>query len=145
MGIIESGLIVSTVGAVLLAVLFAYEERQGTRIAARFRQYADYLALKAVRGVHAGVQYVTVHVVRQVGHYLFHVVLKGALAFMKRAERALTNVMRTNKTLARTAERERATRNKLEEIALHKMETALTEKERAKTKERALRGDTHRR
>jgi len=59
---------------------------------------------------------------------------------MRAGERAVRNIMRTNKTLARSAERERATRTKLEEVALHKIEVALSDKERAVHKERALNG-----
>lgn len=140
MGFIEIGLIASILAVVVCAALFTFEARRGVRLGARFRRYADYLAFRTARAIRTAVQYVTVHVVRQIGHYTFHLVLAGTLAFMKRIERAVRNIMRTNKTLARSAERERATRSKLEEIALHKMETALSEKERAIHKERALNG-----
>ena len=140
MDFVAIGLIASLAIVVVLALLFAFERRRGSRFFPRMRQELDHAVLRLVRTFRAGLRYVAVHVVRQVGHYSFHVILAGALALMKRGERAVRSVMQTNKTLAKTAERERATRSKLEEIALHKIETTLSEKERAARKEQALNG-----
>jgi hypothetical protein len=140
MGFIATGLLISGAFATLCAALFSYEARRGTRFLPEMRRHADYFVLRTMHRIRHLVHYLTVHVVRQVAHYSVHIVLSSALAFMRNGERALRNIMRTNKTLARSAERERASRTKLEEIALHKMENALSEKERAIHKERALNG-----
>jgi cell shape-determining protein MreC len=140
MDFVGIGLVTSLVTAVVLASLFALERRRGSRFFPQMRQVLDHAACRVVQAVRAALRYVAVHVVRQVGHYSFHILLAGTLALMKRGERAVRSVMRTNKTLAKTAERDRATRTKLEEIALHKIETTLSEKERKARKERALNG-----
>ncbi len=49
-------------------------------------------------------------------------------------------MMRVNKTLAKNAERESETRTKLEEIALHKVATALSEEEKKAHKDKMLNG-----
>lgn len=140
MDFVEIGLVASLVAVVVLASLFALEKRRGLRFLPRTRQWLDHAVSRIAQTIRAGLRYVAVHVVRQVGHYSFHMLLAGALTLMKRAERAVRSVMQTNKTLAKTAERDRATRTKLEEIALHKIETTLSEKERKARKERALNG-----
>jgi hypothetical protein len=140
MDFVETGLVTSFCATLLLVALFAIESRRGTRFLSRTRLYSDYFVIRLIRALRSSVRYVAVHVVRQVGHYSFHVLLASMLALMTRGERAVRNIMRTNKTLAKTAERDRVTRSKLEEIALHKMETALSDEERAIHKERALNG-----
>ncbi len=140
MGFIATGLLISSVFVAALAALFTFEGRRGERVLPKVRRHADYLVLRSAHGIRHVVQYLTVHVVRQIAHYSLHLVLSSALAVMRTGERAVRNIMRTNKTLARSAERERASRTKLEEIALHKMEVSLSEKERAIHKERALNG-----
>lgn len=140
MDFVTIGLIVSSSTVLILIALFAFEARRGARIFLRLRRYADYLVLRATCGVRHVVKYFVIHVVRQTGHYSFHLLLAGALSLMRRGERAVRDIMRTNKTLARTAERERTSKTKLEEIALHKMETTLSDKERTLRKERALNG-----
>jgi hypothetical protein len=140
MDFVEIGLVASLAVVVVLASLFALEKRRGLRFVPRMRQELDHAVSRVVQAIRTGLRYVAVHVVRQVGHYSFHILLASALALMKRGERTVRTVMRTNKTLAKTAERDRATRSKLEEIALHKIETTLSEKERAARKERALTG-----
>lgn len=137
---LEIGLVASFSAVVVFATLFAIEKRRGARFFPRMRYELDHAVLRTAQTISGAFRYVAVHVVRQVGHYSFHMLLSGALALMKRAERTVRSVMRTNKTLAKTAERDRATRSKLEEIALHKIETTLSEKERKAHKERALNG-----
>ena len=56
------------------------------------------------------------------------------------SEDAIQNIIRVNKTLAKNAERESDTMNKLEEIALHKLEHALTEDEKRAHLEKTLNG-----
>jgi hypothetical protein len=140
MGFITTGLLISGAFVTLCAVLFSYEARRGERVLPQMRRHADYFVLRTAHRIRHFIHYLTVHVIRQVAHYSVHIILSGTLAFMRNGERAVRNIMRTNKTLARSAERERASRTKLEEIALHKMESALSEKERAIHKERALNG-----
>lgn len=140
MSFITTGLLISGAFVALCGALFSFEARRGARVLPHMRHHADYFVLRSMHRIRHVIHYLTVHVVRQVAHYSFHLVLSGALTLMRKGERAVRDIMRTNKTLARSAERERASRTKLEEIALHKMENALSEKERAIHKERALNG-----
>ncbi len=140
MGFALTGLIASASAVALLGALFAFEKRRGERLLPRLRRHCDYFVLRTGHSIRAGTHYLMTHVFRQIGHYFVHVILSGALLSMQKGERFVRTVMRTNKTSAKAAERERASRSKLEEIALHKMETALTEEERAVHKERALNG-----
>lgn len=140
MTFVVGGLLASCVSVGVLSGLFLFEKKRGTRIMPKLRHDADYAVAHANHLMHRAIEYVTVHLTRQVGHYMFHLVLSKTLNATRFIERGLRSVMRTNKTLARTAERERASRTKLEEVALHKMEVALSEKEQAIRKERALNG-----
>ncbi len=77
---------------------------------------------------------------RIVFHYILHTFLKFILTVNKKWEQRVRTMMRVNKTLAQNVERERTTRTKLEEIALHKAKYALTEDEKKKHKDKMLEG-----
>jgi hypothetical protein len=102
--------------------------------------HADVLVLRVTRGFHTLIVFIGTDFIRQIFHYLFHKILKSGLALLKGAEQYLRTMMRVNKTLAKSAERQSATRTKLEEIALHKAENALTEEEKRAHKDKMLGG-----
>jgi hypothetical protein len=134
------GLLISASLALVLALLFAYENKRGVRFAEPARKRFDYAVLTVLHSMHTGTHFFITHVLRQVFHYSFHLILTFTLKLMKRSEHALRVVMRTNKTLARTAERESETRSKLEEIALHKIAVSLTEEEKKAVRHKTLKG-----
>jgi hypothetical protein len=125
---------------IVLWGLFRHEERTGVRFAAHARTRADYLLLRITHSIHQTIDMFGRDSMRQVFHYLLHTFLKGFLALNKRWEQSLRDMMRVNKMLAKNADKERTTRNKLEEIAIHKVESALTDKEKQVHKDRSLRG-----
>lgn len=134
-GLIASGVLVSA-----LVILFRYEHKKGRRFADKARCHADFLVLKVSHSFHTGLTYVGKDALRQTFHYVFHTVLSLVLKFIKQCENGLRNAIRSNKTIARNAERESVTLSKLEEIALHKIASALTEEEKKKHKDKILRG-----
>ncbi len=77
---------------------------------------------------------------RQVFHYLFHTVLVVMSRLLARAERALRELIRTNRAVARKSEQEQVRSSTLEEVMLHKIAVSLTEEEKKAHKERSLRG-----
>ena len=134
------GFLTSGVVLCVLLVLFRYEARAGVRVAERMRTHGDFLVLKVSHKISGVMRFIGRDLVRQIFHYIFHTFLKLVLFVVKRSEQALHNIMQVNKTLAKNAERESETRSKLEEIALHKVETALTEDQKRKHKEKILNG-----
>lgn len=138
--VVVYGVAVSFVAVLFLIVLFRHENKRGTRFADRMRTHADFYILKVAHTLHVGLHYVGRDALRQIFHYAFHTVLSLVLKFTKRCETALRNAIRSNKTIARNAERESATLTKLEEIALHKVASALTENEKKEHKDRILSG-----
>ncbi len=78
--------------------------------------------------------------VRQILHYFFHTVLNAILTVLKKSESSLRDIMRANRTIAKKIEQESEFRTKLEEIALHKVSTALTEEEKKEHREKMLNG-----
>jgi len=140
MSTVTMGLLVSILSVLLTLLLFRYEARRGSRIGERLRRRMDFFVLKGIHAIHQGIKSFGRDVLLQTFHYAFHTLLALLLAFIKRWEKGLRNVMRVNKTLARSAERESAQLSKLEEMALHKIATALTEEEKQAHKEKMLEG-----
>lgn len=135
-----TGLVVSTLLSILLLMLFKHEEQTGVRYGAQIRIRFDYLVLRVAHSFHRIIDAISRDSARQIFHYILHTLLKLVLHVNKRWENGVRNMMRVNKTLARDAERERTTRNKLEEIALHKIKYALTEDEKKKHRDKMLQG-----
>lgn len=143
MSSIPLGLCISASLVFLLSLLFRYEGKRGVRFAEHVRIHADVLVLKGTHYLHAALHYAGKDFFLQIMHYILHTMLRSLLDFMIHFEKTLRNAMRINKTLAKRAERESVTRTKLEEIALHKMENALTEDEKRIRKEKTLQGEIH--
>lgn len=140
---ITIGLCVSAFTVVFFALLFRFEGRRGVRFGEHLRIRADVMVLKSIHYFHSVLRYAGRDFIQQVMHYLLHTLLRSLLDFMVHTEKSLRNAMRINKTLAKRAERESMTRSKLEEIALHKVESALTENEKRIHKKKMLEGHPH--
>jgi hypothetical protein len=125
---------------VACVVLFQYERERERRILERQRKFLDFYVLKMNHAIHVCGHYLGRDVFRQIFHYLFHRLLSMLLSGMKRIEERLMHTIRANKLIAKTVERDSTVRNKLEEIALHKIEVALSEKEKAHHRNKALMG-----
>ncbi len=140
MGSYSIGLILSVLISISLLMLFRYEERVGVRFALGVRKKLDAYAVGFASFCTKVSNVIGKDSVRQVFHYILHSFLKLVLMLSKRWEYILRSMMRANKVIARKAEKERETRNKLEEIALHKIKHALTEEEKKKYKDTLLQG-----
>lgn len=123
-----------------LLVLFRYERKTGVRIGYIQRRHFDFWILKAQHFVHVRVQRAGKYILRQIVHYFVHTFLSGILGFVIGLEKSITALLRSNRSLARKTHRERLARNTLEEVALHKMEVALSEEEKQRHKDKALSG-----
>lgn len=135
-----TGLLLSILAVLILSGLFRFEEKRGRRFGEGVRRHADSAILRIAHVWKYIAQFFSGDFIQQVFHYIFHTFLRLALLFMRKCEQVLKTVMRVNKTLAKNAERESVTRTKLEEIALHKLSTALTDKEKKERKDKTLRG-----
>ena len=140
MGSYAIGLILSVIVSISLLMLFQYEERVGVRFASRTRSKYDAYAVRFSAFYEKLSHILGKDTLRQVFHYILHTFLKLVLILSKRWEHILRSMMRANKVIARKAEQERETRNKLEEIALHKIKHALTDEEKKKYKDTLLQG-----
>jgi hypothetical protein len=138
--VVVYGFVASVALGFFLIILFRHEHKKGRRFADRTRRHADFLVLQVSHSFHKGLQYVGRDALRQTFHYVFHTVLSLVLRLIKQSENGLREAIRSNKTIARNAERESATLSKLEEIALHKIASALTEEEKKAHKDKTLQG-----
>jgi hypothetical protein len=134
------GFIATSVFALLLILLFRYERKRGRRFFEYGRERADFVVLKIEHGLRMLLSALSGGVIRQTLHYLFHAVLTGALGILHGIENRVKEISRTNRALAKRSLRERTTRNKLDEIALHKIEVALSEEEKKRHREKHLNG-----
>lgn len=134
--------VVLSLGVVLFCVfLFRYEERQGERLLKNLRLHLDFYVLKIEHAFRRFFQYLSMDLLRQVLHYLFHTVLGAVLHMLKRYEKRVQELQRSNRMHARKSRIERTTRNKLDEIAEHKIAVALTDEEKLHRKEKMLSGE----
>lgn len=125
---------------VVLRALFAYERNRGSRFLEHVRSRIDFFVLSVTHALHRFFDTFSRDTMRQIMHYLLHIVL-GVILFLNREwEKRIRNMIRANRAMARHAERDRDTRNKLEEIALHKMKVALSEDQKKQHKAKILEG-----
>ncbi len=129
-------------GAVLFCVfLFRTEERRGERLFKSVRLHLDFYVLKLEHGIRHFFQYLSMDLLRQVLHYIFHTVLGAMLHLLKRYEKRVQDLQRSNRMHARKSHTERTTRNKLDLIAEHKIAVALTDEEKQHRKDKMLSGE----
>lgn len=133
-------LIGSTIILALCIFLFRYEQSRGARFLSNVRAHIDFHLLKIRHSWNIGVRYWGRYFVRQVIHYIFHTFLTGLIKGLRVLEERLKLVVRSNRALARKSETERTSMNILEEVALHKLEVALSEEEKKRKKQESLEG-----
>ena len=134
------GFLVSVVTCILLLTLFRYEEKYSIRFLGYLRTRLDYAIIRTTSRIHFFFDVVGRDSLRQIFHYLLHSFLKLVLLLTRQWDRAVRNMIRANKTIAQNAERDRTTRNTLEELAIHKVKNALTEEQKKKHKHKMLEG-----
>lgn len=133
-------LLISSVILIVLVVVFRFEKNRGRRVVDRFRTYIDFWLLKIRHMILVRFRAWGTYMIRQVLQYLFHTLLRGSIRSLSALEGRLKAILRSNKTLAKKSDIERNTKNMLEEVALHKMEVALTEKEKRIRKQQSIEG-----
>lgn len=130
----------SLMAAVFLVLLFRFERNRHERFLKSYRERFDFWLLKREHALLAFFRMLSRDALRQVARYFYHTVLAELLLLLGQAEKRIKNSMRENRVRARISDHDRATRNKLEEVALHKMAVALSDEEKRKHKERSLNG-----
>ncbi len=133
-------LIASSVALILVVGLFSHEQRRGVRYLGSTRAHTDFRLLKIRHAWNIGIRNWGRYFIRQVIHYFFHTLLTGTIHGLVALEDRLKSVARTNRALARKSEKERTSMNKLEEVALHKMEVTLTDEEKRVRRQKSLEG-----
>lgn len=134
------GFVVSALCVFGLIVLFRYEERRGSRVLDQARLRLDYVVVTLSVTIKNGLRFVSKDFLQQTFHYVLHTVLKYTIFAINKIEHAVRKMMHVNKSIAKKAERESTTRSKLDEVALHKVATALTEEQKRVRKEKSLLG-----
>lgn len=134
------GFVVSALCVFGLLVLFRYEERKGIRFADQARLRFDYVVVTVSVHCKNALRFVSKDFLQQTLHYMLHTVLKYTVHGINRIEQGVRKMMHVNKTIAKKAERDSTTRSKLDEVALHKVATALTEEQKRVRKEKSLLG-----
>ena len=134
------GFLVSVVTCIFLLMLFRYEEKRQMRFLGYARTRLDYAVIRTTVRIHYFFDVVGRDSVRQIFHYLLHSFLKLVLLLTRQWDKAVRNMIRANKTIAQNAERDRTTRNTLEELTIHKIQNALTEEQKKKHKHKMLEG-----
>ncbi len=132
------GFTLSLITVCAFELLFRHEERAGFRYFKNARLHLDYYLLKVGHGISNFVRFISMDLLRQMMHYLFHTVLGVILYVLKRYEKRIQDVQKANRMHARKSRAERTTRNKLDEIAEHKIASALTEEEKRDRREQTL-------
>ncbi len=132
--------LVSCVLTFFLLILFRRERKKGQRVLGTMRSHIDFWILKIRHTVFVKFRPWSQYVLRQIIQYFFHTFLRGSIKALSVLEERLKVILRTNKSLAKNTEAERTVKNKLDEIALHKLEVALTEREKRIRRQKSLEG-----
>lgn len=126
-----SFLIGSTIALVIMTGVFRLEDRAGRLLVlSAVRQWFN----ECVEGVYKRITgwhpYAGRGFVRLMLHYLVHTLLKRVLRLVRRVEQWIERVMRQNRQVAKSIDAGNRPQTHLEAIAEHKVETALTEREK---------------
>jgi hypothetical protein len=125
---------------IVILIVFRIERSRGKRFLGGLRSHIDFWLLKVRHMFNVRLRNWSRYFLRQIGHYFLHTFLTGAIASLSMTEEKLRTIARSNRVLAKRSDRERTQKNKLEEVALHKLEVALTEEEKRIRKRRSLEG-----
>ena len=132
--------LLSSVALIGIVLLFLYERTRPKRFFDGIRSHIDFWLLKVRHTFNVRLRNWSRYFLRQIGHYFLHTTLTGTIRGLDSIEAKLKNIAHSNRTLAKKSDKERSQMNKLEEIALHKMEVALSEKEKRVRRQRSLEG-----
>ena len=135
-----TAVLVSAGALIVTLALFQSEERRGTRFFHTIRTHLDFWLLKIRHMFNVRLRAWGRYFIRQIIHYFVHTILTGAVHSLSQIEKGLTAVARSNRAIARKSERERSSMNHLEEVALHKIEMALTDEEKRIRRRKSLEG-----
>lgn len=124
-----------------LVILYRYERTRGVRFMRPARMWLDRAVEATVRSWNLRYPRATWRSVRQSVHFLFHQFLAAALALIARVERTVHRVMQLNKKSANRAVRAEKPDPHLAAIAEHKRAAGLSEEEKRKRRDDALRGE----
>ena len=131
---------ISSLALLFLVILFRGEHSRGKRFLGGFRSHLDFWLLKVRHTFNVRFRNWSRFFIRQIIHYFLHTFLTGAIATLDTLEERLKNIARSNRVLAKKSDKERSEINKLEEVALHKLEVALTEEEKRIRKRESIEG-----
>lgn len=124
---------------IILALLFALENRRGRRFLLPVRQWLDRVTDRGIVLWHTALLYVGSGAGRVGLHYLVHRLLRACGLFLQWLYSRVEYWRRRNRRIARTVQAAR-TETHLTAIAEHKQSTALTEAEKINLKEKTLAG-----
>jgi hypothetical protein len=121
---------ISTVVLTVLTFVYVIEDRKERRIVLEgFRSWLDKLFTKLLKKLAAVRAFFTHGFVRLLLHYSAHKILKRILATLQRLEKKVEELVRRNRTVAKTIKASKE-KNHLHAIAEHKEEVALSDKEK---------------
>ena len=126
-------------GVLLLALLFAVEDRHGRRFASSLRDLLDRAIDRGIVAWHTLMLYTGSGAGRVGLHYLLHRFLRGCGHVLQWLHDRVEYWRRRNRRIARTVQAVR-TESHLSAIAEHKQTTALSEEEKLDLKEKTLAG-----
>ena len=132
--------ILSGIILVFLIALYRYERKHGMRFFESARMRLDFAVLKVHHTLRVRMYRMSRYVFHQIVRYFLHTFLTKTLHVLTRLERKVKFLVQSNKARARKINPEKGARNKLEEVAIHKLEVALTEEEKIRHKEKLLNG-----
>lgn len=133
-------LIVSSFILLAFILLFFSERKRGRRFASGMRSHLDFWLLKIRHMFNVRLRNWGRYFIRQIGHYFVHTFLTGIIVSLGNVEEKLRTIARSNRALAKKSDKERSEMNKLDEIALHKMEVALSDEEKRIRRKKSLEG-----
>ena len=139
---VAAAVIVWSLTVVMVVVLVRERGAGRTRYFSRARGYLDQALTNFFEKTYEQIPVVNKEFVRQFFHYSIHLILSGVLKITRYMERMLREIVRLNKKKATAGLEKKETH--LDKIAAHKQESALSEPEKKKRKEKALRGEVSR-
>lgn len=131
---------ISSLVLLMLTLLFFAEQNRGRRFLGGLRSHFDFWLLKVRHMFNVRLRNWSRYFVRQIIHYFLHTVLTSAIALLDALEERLKMIARSNRVLAKKSDKERSQMNTLEEVALHKLEVALSEEEKRIRKRQSIEG-----
>lgn len=136
-------LVVSLISAILFVIfsfLFASEEKRGGRyFLSGARDWLDNKYTKIFNLFERGFRYVARYIITLSWYYSLHTFLKLILKSLAGLYTMIENILIQNRNRAREIRKERR-QSHLTAIAEHQVTTSLTDKEKKKIKDNALRG-----